>query len=1253
MQPQDISLDANQSEDSLLKSLDALTTLGQVEANRPQIANLHSPNIASLITKNSFTWTDQVPKKALGLLKLITASATFSKELSACCSDIIQSLKEYENNVEFQVSLTACLWNLSVHAPNREKIFAEARVDVLPYLANMLLFDDERRAVSAGTLRNLSQSKPHIDQFFGTSVLKNELVIVGKIRDQELLSNVIQTITTLSTEPKLNYSKLMQKTPSVEALCSALNNAENQKDVTALVDILLPLANSCSRDIINRSILMRLSCLPDSKVSELTTFLLNLIKNNPVETPVAKLDESKQVNVLKQLVTKPNSFAPPIPKSSPGLSSSASSTGFLPTQLGGSKKATPAIKWYTFDIRPKMETQEKKSQLERLLLELLTTEETYIHGLEMICQEIYFPLRKTGGTGYEKTFDEIHEIFMEHVTLYEEVRARVCSWVDGSTIGDIFASRMPLLKPVYCKYCSTYEILKQERLDILKLLDLPTQAMIAEFEENISKNHKINLTALLITPVQRLPRYELLLKNIWSELPNDQFLKVAIDETQNAINAIDKETGKAHSREEIRKIVGREGRFSCLLFDPPIYGSRNRDFLRYVSITGIHNIGKKLKVRQSNATEMIIFTDMIVASPFVSSKNNVNEFHIPLSLLWVDPNPSFKVPSFDSTKNHVSLIGPETSWIIEVTPGEWRGALKSLQSHPDFPAEDEAILKGDRYGAFKFNKGGKYEGEWRNGWFHGRGKFTKDDGFVFDGYWNEPTRTGYGHIHSWITMDKSLGGFRSKGNTIEIDHSTEKLWGHPQLTKEEWSQILLGSNSVNFKAGETIQTIGQKDAKLYFVDSGTVVFMSQNRKKIHVSEPGTILGWELFLDDPSITRVSVAYTNVSAFQISPQFLSTLFLRDVGIFMKFFHHVAKQLLSLFRCPELMDHSNFRCLFPSGIVKNLPFSADKKILDTLKKNAGIHGFDFNSLAIYDGNHVFYTVTPETTMADVPGHTLYLEVRGSGAKPDAAPADAKPNWLSRKSAKTTTGRPQGPVPSANRATLQPESSFRKLEPVAPPTADKPKEPFAAPTSPKSTANKEAGTANFPIPFLPGDGQNPTPARATVSPRQAGVAAVVKAESTPPLPRAAVPTRPTETPPPSNPPSRPETPRSGLPPGPSRPVSESPNDLLKKTELLRQSKTTPELKRSTMTSEIKAEFKKQTTLSDKEKNINERFDLDASEILINQSTCAKTGGKNRVFTQNGTLYLFAKYLCFEAQAISEMKLFFLYWAPNSEKIR
>ncbi len=97
--------------------------------------------------------------------------------------------------------------------------------------------------------------------------------------------------------------------------------------------------------------------------------------------------------------------------------------------------------------------------------------------------------------------------------LLTELKKRESGWNDSTLIGDVFLKLTPFLK-LYTEYSNNYD-------RSIEFVKQATRKSLA-FQEYLEQKRQIDqnvdlappLEALLITPIQRIPRYNLLLKDL-------------------------------------------------------------------------------------------------------------------------------------------------------------------------------------------------------------------------------------------------------------------------------------------------------------------------------------------------------------------------------------------------------------------------------------------------------------------------------------------------------------------------------------------------------------------------------------------------------------------------------------------------------------------------------------------------------------------------------------------------------------------
>jgi len=168
------------------------------------------------------------------------------------------------------------------------------------------------------------------------------------------------------------------------------------------------------------------------------------------------------------------------------------------------------------------DTPEKINEYKRnkCVKELLSTEKSYVRGLEVLVKIYLEPLQwnaKNSPTPF-LNIDKVTQIFCNLLEIYninkilcKEIEERVVDWNGtDSKLGDIFIKYGPFLK-LYIAYCNTYEKSSQILAEAMK------NPKFEQFIENCTNHPDVKGVALstyLITPLQMIPRYILLLKEI-------------------------------------------------------------------------------------------------------------------------------------------------------------------------------------------------------------------------------------------------------------------------------------------------------------------------------------------------------------------------------------------------------------------------------------------------------------------------------------------------------------------------------------------------------------------------------------------------------------------------------------------------------------------------------------------------------------------------------------------------------------------
>ena len=159
---------------------------------------------------------------------------------------------------------------------------------------------------------------------------------------------------------------------------------------------------------------------------------------------------------------------------------------------------------------------------ERVLQEIMQTEEAYINDLKNCIQFIIDPLDVQAQTSIpiipaedvKSIFATIPLVYDLNKKLFDLLCVRISRWHLKDEIGDIFSQFAPMLK-MYIAFVSNYGQ-SAKRIAMLK----KQRPWFASFVRHIEKNKALRgLESYLILPVQRLPRYVLLLREMQKHTP--------------------------------------------------------------------------------------------------------------------------------------------------------------------------------------------------------------------------------------------------------------------------------------------------------------------------------------------------------------------------------------------------------------------------------------------------------------------------------------------------------------------------------------------------------------------------------------------------------------------------------------------------------------------------------------------------------------------------------------------------------------
>ncbi|XP_064156015.1 FYVE, RhoGEF and PH domain-containing protein 2-like isoform X1 [Anguilla rostrata] len=194
------------------------------------------------------------------------------------------------------------------------------------------------------------------------------------------------------------------------------------------------------------------------------------------------------------------------------------------------RMAPPTLQEALVEEEEEEEEQEKKvrndEKLYKIANELLETEKAYVSRLHLLDQVFFTELLQEARSSGSFPEDVVRQIFSNISSIHQfhshfllpELRRRMDEWGQNPRIGDVLQKVAPFLK-MYGQYVKAFDratelintwMEKSPRFEEL-VLDIQKR----EESGNLTLQHH------MLEPVQRIPRYEMLLKDYLKKLPED------------------------------------------------------------------------------------------------------------------------------------------------------------------------------------------------------------------------------------------------------------------------------------------------------------------------------------------------------------------------------------------------------------------------------------------------------------------------------------------------------------------------------------------------------------------------------------------------------------------------------------------------------------------------------------------------------------------------------------------------------------
>jgi len=250
-------------------------------------------------------------------------------------------------------------------------------------------------------------------------------------------------------------------------------------------------------------------------------------------------DDNKQA--APATTTQPPATQPP-PKESPKLERK---------EIRRESKEDRAPEQFPEPVDPRV-VKAQNGVRRKIADEILTTERNYVLHLQVLTQYFLRPVEGlnilTSGELY-KLSANLADIIAFHKTFLDQLQDRIGKWNDASILSDIFLANSDFFKN-YLPYIANFgESLLTFCLLANKYKELGP--IVKAFDDFQAKSSRLSLESLMVMPVQRLPRYILLLKEMKKYTgkvnpKEEEKLGLALEKIQVAMTEINQKSPKGN-----------------------------------------------------------------------------------------------------------------------------------------------------------------------------------------------------------------------------------------------------------------------------------------------------------------------------------------------------------------------------------------------------------------------------------------------------------------------------------------------------------------------------------------------------------------------------------------------------------------------------------------------------------------------------------------------------------------------------------
>mmetsp|Transcript_16124 Transcript_16124/g.41395 ORF Transcript_16124/g.41395 Transcript_16124/m.41395 type:complete len:1154 (-) Transcript_16124:92-3553(-) len=397
-----------------------------------------------------------------------------------------------------------------------------------------------------------------------------------------------------------------------------------------------------------------------------------------------------------------------------------------------------------------------RNERDNIVKEIYTSEISYLSSLHhLVLMVMERCAERFKDAEMQVLFSNIPSIRLIHVMLADRLHKRLSEWNETQCIGDIFLELVAGFKS-YTNYCINHEAANHF------LLEVGAKKKISEFFQKLKDDcDDQSFQSLLIMPIQRVPRYRLLLQELLKATPKEHPDFANIQTALEKVKVVASEINTGVRGAERKKAFDEAK--STIAGVEEIGAGVNRSFLMFGKLK-VTLLDQRLQELDSYS-HVVLFDNLLVIAgpPPVDKKEKSKQKHvqpvareqIQVHLVWIDTD-MLSVPQKYQQNTCFKILTPEVMYICQTETvlerDSWIETLKNTTSNfldsRDMTVVREGLEFRRFHHFFSFGsfEGSTYEGEWLSAKPEGRGKFVDSSGQVYEGYLKDGRKSGTGKM---------------------------------------------------------------------------------------------------------------------------------------------------------------------------------------------------------------------------------------------------------------------------------------------------------------------------------------------------------------------------------------------------------------------------------------------------------------------------------------------------------------------------